>query len=78
VPSADLKVAARRSVPTTFKAVNLVKTVNLVNLAHSFLEAADLPANLHEDLPAELHSLSAKLDRLNSLSWYASCLSSYA
>jgi hypothetical protein len=49
-------LGARNQRPV-FKAANLVKTVNLVNLAACFFMAvANLHAKLHEVLQAELHA----------------------
>jgi hypothetical protein len=46
-----------RNQHSVFKAVNLVKTVNLVNLAGTFFMAvADLPAKLHEVLQVDLQA----------------------
>jgi hypothetical protein len=40
-----------------FKTSNLVKTSNLINLARCFSAVADLPANLHVDLPANSQAI---------------------
>jgi hypothetical protein len=61
------------------KTANLVKTVNLVNLARCFLAVANLPAILHEPLQVDLHAnLPARLQRPSANSCRTKSISSRA